>query len=1337
MSHSICFESSSQFCKILVTYLKPFAIVLLSPLAWIGMKKDGFVNSFNTLYSILNNLLLSIFSKLPLSFTIGVCLVFSSLLSAGGEKELRFLHINTNNGLSNDIINCILQDNQGYIWIGTMEGLNRFDGYNNRVFKKELNNPASLADNMIFKIFMDHKSNIWIGTQYGLCRYNADYENFLRYILDSVRINVNTANRVTGIAENSKNELYIAVELGSLYHYRRSSHTFQKDTHDFKSIKDFIVDREDRFWIGGVEGLFCYDPQHDFVHQFALVDEHNRIFPISEVNTLLEEGDTIWAGTIKGRIYYVLKSTMTARLLDYNFEETYYIDDIFKDCAGLFYISTTNGLYLFDKLKRTSVAYKRQKDNSFALNGVGTTQTYEDIQGNIWVGAFQGGVNLAVSGKAFRNYNTFTQQITLDIVNINSMLQDCKGNLWLGSFDQGINVINPSTNRRKLFLNDPNNKHSLAYGSVYSIFEDSHHRIWIGNYLGYLQKYIPESDQFFSYPFDPELGSRSKGLDIRSIIEDKKGYLWIIAHGNGLSRFDPKSNTFKHFKSDYNHRDSTLADDWSFQIISDKEGIFWIATPSGLSRFDPESERFKNYFHDENDSFSLCNNYINTLYEDSNSKLWVGTKYGLDLFDRNTNRFVHFFEKDGLPSNQIKAILENMPGELWISTGNGLSRMRYTYETGSGIIHANFRNYNQSDNLQDIFFWDRSAIKLHNGLLVFGSEKGIIMFDPAEIIDNKRIPKVYFTNFKLFNQTVNIGDYDSLLTRNISNTDKIKLKYNQNFFTFEFVAINYISNENNQYKYRMEGFDPDWVNAGNKREATYTNLDPGKYTFRVKASNNDGYWNETGASLKLEISPPYWDTWLFRISIILLIVGLSIAVFLYRLRTLKVQNITLENRVQERTEELSTLNVQISEQNKLLEVQKSNIESAFEELTKYRTKLEELVDERTRELILAKEKAEESDRLKSSFLANLSHEIRTPLNSIIGFSGLMLDPDVTDDERISFKSIIEGSNNTLLNLINDIIDFSKIESGHLDIVITDVIISRIFADLKEIYDRNLSTYLSDKHGRVKFRMKLSTQVSEMVIRTDEIRIKQILSNLINNAFKFTSKGFVEIGCYPSKVAGMLEFYVKDTGIGIKKENIDIIFQRFRKVEEDNSNIYRGAGLGLAISQELVKILGGKIWVTSEDSKGSVFYFTVPLNPGTPYIKSQHILEMERKYPSLKNHVILIAEDDMANFSYIEKVLLKSNATILHAINGKQAISLAKSHPEISLILMDIKMPEMSGIEALQVLHKFDIRIPVIAQTAYAFSDEMRKILETGFTDYIVKPINPKELFEIILKYLPS
>ena len=469
-----------------------------------------------------------------------------------------------------------------------------------------------------------------------------------------------------------------------------------------------------------------------------------------------------------------------------------------------------------------------------------------------------------------------------------------------------------------------------------------------------------------------------------------------------------------------------------------------------------------------------------------------------------------------------------MPGELWISTGLGLSRMRFTIDSADGHVKAKFRNFDQSDDLQDIFYWERSGFRMKNGDLIFGGEKGIVMFNPGDIKINRRKPDVYITGVKLFN--VPMKAFDSLYESGDPGKEKLVLNHDQNFITFEYVAINYISHSKNQYKYKLDGFNKDWINAGNSFEANYTNIDPGKYTFRVIASNNDGVWNDQGASLDLVILPPFWMTVWFRILAGILITSLLSFYYLTRVSGLKKANIALEEHVKDRTEELSKLNTElvekndwisrqnheildqsreifnkndkISAQNKLLEEQKEKIEVAYNELSQYHTRLEEIVEERTRELLQAKEKAEEADMLKASFLSNLSHEIRTPLNSIIGFSNLIFDDNISEKDKKRFKTIVDKNSNLLLKLINDIIDFSQIESHRIELFWSSFNLGKFLNDLNEDVKRDLLERSEKSIGNVEFHLKFDDQLASLELNTDELRLQQILNNLIGNAFKF-------------------------------------------------------------------------------------------------------------------------------------------------------------------------------------------------------------------------------------------
>jgi signal transduction histidine kinase len=533
----------------------------------------------------------------------------------------------------------------------------------------------------------------------------------------------------------------------------------------------------------------------------------------------------------------------------------------------------------------------------------------------------------------------------------------------------------------------------------------------------------------------------------------------------------------------------------------------------------------------------------------------------------------------------------------------------------------------------------------------------------------------------------------------------------------------------------MEGFNKEWISCDTQHEASYTNLNPGEYTFRVKASNNDGVWNTEGTSIRITILPPWWQTWWFTTIILFSLAGLLLLIYYIRIALYRNQQKRLVVLVKERTQQLEESAIKIEDRQKEINSQNEKLMTQQVELNKHRNQLEILVEERTKELIAAKEKAEESDRLKSSFLANLSHEIRTPLNAILGFSLILGEKELSENERCQYNAIVETSSNNLLDLINDILDISKIEAGQMELFLRPVPLESVINDLIRRFDVLMKRQNAETDSNVALKVNINEEIFKTQIITDKLRVQQILSNLISNAIKFTSEGYIEVGCTKLPGVEMLEFYVKDTGIGIQEENLHLVFERFRKIEDDISQLHRGAGLGLSISFQLVNMLGGTMNVTSKFGEGSVFYFTIPfIKSDTPFIAPK-ISRQTDMIPDLSDCTILVAEDDSSSFSYIEKLLKKTNANISHALNGKEVLSLLQKHNEIDLILMDIKMPVMDGIEALHEIRKMNIQIPVIAQTAYTLANEVVKLKNEGFDEYISKPVNPENFYRKIAQFM--
>jgi signal transduction histidine kinase/CheY-like chemotaxis protein len=745
--------------------------------------------------------------------------------------------------------------------------------------------------------------------------------------------------------------------------------------------------------------------------------------------------------------------------------------------------------------------------------------------------------------------------------------------------------------------------------------------------------------------------------------------------------------------------------------------------------FNPNENQFTTYVNNPNTSNSISNNYVIDILIQNDTCVWVATSDGLNRFNPLTKTFVNYFERNGLPNNLINALALDQEGKLWVSTGNGLCWFDYKNNT--------FTNFNKTDGLQGDEFTDRSILTLTTNKIFVGGVNGFNIISPQKIQVNAKIPNVVITDLTIFNQKVPIGIEGGVLTKQISETKVLNLSYTQSVLTFYFAALDFTIPLKNQYAYMMEGFDTDWIYCGNRTDATYTNLNPGKYIFRVKGSNNDGVWNETGTALEIIISPPWWKTKLALFSFGLFIIGMFLLFYFYRINSLKAQQKLLEKLVNERTNELSELNTELEETNEEVFQQKEELltqadilsktnkklEKSSEELKHHKNNLEETVKIRTAELEKSKEKAEESDRLKSAFLANMSHEIRTPMNAIVGFSNLLNQPDLDENTKNNYVTQINENTASLCTLIDDILDISLMESNIL-------LIKKNEFEINILLDE---VFLDATIQNPKSEIRLSNQIEnlQLMLFTDRFRLKQVLMNLINNGCKFTESGYVELGCYLKD--NELVLFVKDTGIGISSENLEIIFDRFRKVLDDKTKLFRGVGLGLAISKKIAELLQGQLTCESELGIGSVFSLVLP-NTLISTLKVEEPVPVKSNILNLEHKTILIVEDEETNYLYLESALKPTHATIVWAHDGKMALDLFLSAQQFHLVLMDIKMPRMNGYDATIAIKEMFPNQLIVAQTAYARPQDSIEIKQAGFDDYLIKPIIPDDLYRLLNKF---
>ena len=759
-----------------------------------------------------------------------------------------------------------------------------------------------------------------------------------------------------------------------------------------------------------------------------------------------------------------------------------------------------------------------------------------------------------------------------------------------------------------------------------------------------------------------------------------------------------------------------------------------------MARYDIQTNTVKRYINIPGETTSISGNGVYAIYEESDSTFLIGTSFGLNRFNKKSEQFSLVKTNASIYNYGIYTIIPDSLNNYWLATDNGLICL-------NKITNA-CTFYNEFDGLlANEFNTTASCVDLH-GNIYLGCPKGLLSFNPKNFTNNPYNARPKITNLEIKNKPISAGDTLNsrvLLKKQIWITKVLELKYHENDFTLQFSAMHFAAPENNQFWYKLDGYKNEWVlTNANRPWASFIGLPPGTYYFKLKASNNDGLIcnPEDEVSLKIIIHPPFWLTLWFKISFIIFIACVIGIFFRLRIIQLKKHNLLLDQKVKERTVELHEANISLHEQQDEISAQKESLEKANEtlrktqqeiivknkELDEHKNRLELLVKARTSELEKALEKVKESDRLKSSFLANMSHEIRTPMNAIVGFSLLLRNDNIDDVKKRSYFETIIKNSQALLELIDNILDLSKIQTNQMEFYFSEYNVYEIVNEIYKIYS------LEAIKKKIPLKLNVEKINSDFTIITDKNRFKQVLSNLLSNAVKFTNTGLIEFGIYEVlEVSGEIVFYVKDTGIGIAKNTGNSIFERFLKIEENKNNLYRGVGLGLAISKSIVNSFGGKLWFESVENTLTTFYFTHPLNQ----LRSSELTDISDENfvnYNFKGITILIAEDEESNFDLLQEYLIETEATIIWTKNGIETCEITNSH-KIDLILMDIMMPQMDGIETSTIIRKKFPKIPIIALTAYAHKNMDNLVAQNIFDIIIIKPINRNNLLQLINKYL--
>lgn len=1267
------------------------------------------------------------------------------------HEDLKFIHLTTEQGLSHGDVMATVQDSEGFIWFGTQDGLNRYDGHQFKIYRNIANDSTSLPDNIIQHLFSDSHGDLWIGTQSGaISRYDKYKDCFINYYANSNDSTTLLDNAVSAITEDKQGRLWIATFNG-LNRYNRKYDNFTNFPHnplitisekEFDSLKTIVsstklIDAVERFlgqkmsYLDFINKLGCILPadtidyysellqelfpselsknstarQHirvlttdnsgyvwagypnGYISRFnPATSEFNHFEIIPEVNTSLNDffitsiccdNGKVWIAT-RGMGVKIL-DTVTLEIQDFNKTEEKYINAIIKDSYGNILMGGVEyGLIIYNPGNGIVKNYMYDVYNKYGLSSNGIYTIYEDRQNNLWISCIKGDVNYAIRQNPFKilvespsNPNGLTHN------NISAIIEDSRENLWIGYFEGGVDIINICENTRKHIPPQKNPTDGLGDGTVLTIFEDSKANIWIGTYLGGLHKFNSSGKLINSYRYEQGNSNNIAGNDVRKVIEDKDNNIWIAMHGAGVDKLNPITGEITHFT--LNHLSQSF--NWVYTLLCDNDNNIWVGSVVGVSVIKHGNPDDIVHFRDNPDyDNEMISSLVYVIFQDSKSNIWIGSSDGLGIYNSDKQTFTSFSADDGLTNNFVTGILEDNDSNMWISTYKGLSK--FSLKTGI------FKNFDIHDGLITDEFHMPACFKSKSGRLFFGGRHGLNYFFPDSIKTNTYKPSVYLTDFKLLNISVPVRDESGgfYLEKHISQTKEITIAYSQNVITFEFVALNYIQPDKNQYAYMIEGFDKQWNYTGNKRDATYTNLSPGNYIFKVKASNNDGVWNEKGTSLKIVITPPWWTTKWAYTGYFLVIILLLI---LFRM---------------------------------LIQ---------YNEKQKNALKLERVESKRIHE----------ADVMKLRFFTNISHEFRTPLTLILAPLEKLLNEITVENLRSQVKIIYRNAYR-LLRLINQVMDIRKLDAGGLTLQTTQ-------EDLISFVEGIARSFNYEAQNRSIY-FDVIAQDNDLIIWFDRDKMEKVLYNLISNAFKYTSdNGKITItlqqklttdhGPQSDKYA---EITIKDSGMGISAEDLLHIFDRFYQTRETDSRA--GTGIGLALTKELVEMHDGKITVESQLGKGTKFTVRLPANRLNNKKKQDAVNgiyaneslpkneEMWKDTPANKEKLpltqqnlplLLLVEDNIDLRTYI-KHELSGSYIIFEAANGKSGCKTAVEQiPDI--IICDIMMPVMDGIELCEKL-KSDERtchIPIVLLTAHSAEDQVVEGLETGADDYIVKPFS--------------